>query len=301
MLLRRTAHFAAAAQFGVEQPTALRRLHAATGTLTGAAGLEDLLGRVLDSAITLTGADYGNVQLVDPATGALRIVTQSGFGPEFLDYFAVVEDATSACGRAAATGAQFVVADTRSDPAFAAHRAIAERARFRAVQSTPLLAYDGRLIGMVSTHLRDPYRAAGHDLRILRLFGDVAGELVAHRLGAADSIGWIVIEALLMPGSGRKSPHGGGAVAPNGHAARRMSNGSAGKSWPARPERTASELAGDVVGDLFTAGLGLRNAVDLLGDGHARDRIVAVAEGLDDAIRRIRAEMLCVVAGDPLP
>jgi hypothetical protein len=38
---------------------------------------------VLDTAITLTGADFGNVQLVEPATGALRIVTQLGFDTEF--------------------------------------------------------------------------------------------------------------------------------------------------------------------------------------------------------------------------
>lgn len=40
--------------------------------------LDAALQRMLDVAIEITKADFGNIQLVDPVTGALRIVTQSG-------------------------------------------------------------------------------------------------------------------------------------------------------------------------------------------------------------------------------
>ena len=94
----------------------------------------------------------GNIQIADPATGSLMLVTQAGFGPEFLEYFTVVDgDSQSVCGRAAKHRAQTVVADVRSDPGFAPHREIAAAAGFRAVQSTPLTDYAGRLIGVVST------------------------------------------------------------------------------------------------------------------------------------------------------
>jgi hypothetical protein len=42
-------------------------------------------------ALALTGADLGNIQIADPATGSLMLVTQAGFGPEFLEYFTVVD------------------------------------------------------------------------------------------------------------------------------------------------------------------------------------------------------------------
>jgi len=165
--------------------------------------LGSLLPPVLAGALWLTGADFGNIQLLDPATRSLRIVTQSGFGPEFLDYFAVVDDGHSACGRAAQAGAQAVIADVTADPGFAPHRDIAAASGFRAVQSTPLVDHAGRLIGMVSTHFRRPHRPAGTDLQIMELYGDFAGEALAWYLGAPAGDG---------PGApvslwGARSPH----------------------------------------------------------------------------------------------
>ena len=46
-----------------------------------------LLEDVLDASIAIVGADFGNVQLYDPASGALKIVAQRGFRQDFLDYF----------------------------------------------------------------------------------------------------------------------------------------------------------------------------------------------------------------------
>jgi hypothetical protein len=92
------------------------------------------------------------VQLFNPATGSLSIVTQSGFGSEFLEYFAVVDDDHSACGRAAKARTQTVIADVTADAGFERHREIAEIAAasgFRSVVSTPLMDYSGHLIGMV--------------------------------------------------------------------------------------------------------------------------------------------------------
>jgi GAF domain-containing protein len=162
----------------------MRRLHGVTEKLQDVPRLDMLLPRVLDGALSLTGADFGNIQLLDPVTGLLRIVTQSGFSPEFLEYFAVVDDGHSACGRAAQACAQAVIADVAVDPGFAPHRGIAAASGFRAVQSTPLVDFAGRLIGMVPTHFRRPYRPPARDLRIMELYGDFAGEAVARHLGS---------------------------------------------------------------------------------------------------------------------
>ena len=99
------------------------------------------------------------------------------------DYFAVVEDVHSTCGRAARQGAQTAVADIRADPGFTPHREIAAAAGFRAVQSTPLVDCAGHQIGMVSTHFRRPHRPSDRDLRIMELFADFAGEALTRHLG----------------------------------------------------------------------------------------------------------------------
>jgi GAF domain-containing protein len=144
-----------------------------------AGGLEDVLRQILDGARDLAGADLGNVQLVDPVSGGLWIAAQDGFGPEFLEHFGLVVDDDSACGRAARVCAQTVIADVELDADFAPHRAIAAASGFRAVVSTPLTARSGTLVGMVSTHLRRPGRVEEHALRPLRVYGRLAGELVA--------------------------------------------------------------------------------------------------------------------------
>jgi len=201
---RRAEHFAASVRFGLAEPDAMTRLHGLTKDLRTIPQLSSLLPRVLDGLMSLTGADHGNIQLLDPATGMMRLVTQAGFGPEFLDYFAVVggEDG-SVCGRAARQCAQTVITDVRADPDFAPHREIAAASGFRGVQSTPLVDYAGHLVGMVSTHYQRPHRPSDRDLRLIELYADFAGEAVSRHLGASrdpgDPVGRAVVSALLDP------------------------------------------------------------------------------------------------------
>ena len=177
-----TGHFAPWTDFSLDEPQALRRLAYLAEELGTAPGLDSLLPRILDRALLLMGADFGHIQLLDPAAGVLRIVAQSGFGPEFLDYFAVVDDDRTAGGRAARSGVQAVIADVSTDPGSLPHRAVAAAAGFQAVQSTPLAEGSGRLIGAISTYFRRPHHPSGRDLRIMELYGNVAGEAVARHL-----------------------------------------------------------------------------------------------------------------------
>ncbi|WP_219463500.1 hypothetical protein, partial [Nonomuraea rhizosphaerae] len=56
----------------------------------------------LRAALELTCGDKGNVQLLDRAAGGLTIAAHHGFDQPFLDFFAVVADDCSVCGRAMA-------------------------------------------------------------------------------------------------------------------------------------------------------------------------------------------------------
>ena len=176
---RRAEQFAAWARFDLDEPRAARQLYAATAELRQLSERRLLYGKILEWALSLGGADRGNLQLVNPATGELLIVADHGFGSEFLEYFAVVDDDHSACGRAAKRGGQTVIADVMTDPGFAPHRAIAAASGFRAVLSTPLIDRDGCLIGVVSTHYRRPYRPLVRARQVMERYGAIAGWAVA--------------------------------------------------------------------------------------------------------------------------
>jgi hypothetical protein len=181
-LARQAENFAAWNRLALDAPQAIRRLHAVAKGLREVPRLGLLFTRALEGALTLAGADRGNLQIADPALGGLRIAAQHGFGAEFLDYFAVVDDDRSACGRAAREGTQTVIADVDTDAGFAPHRDIAAASAFRAVQSTPLIDRTGRLLGVVSTHYPRPYRPPGHSLEILRRYGELVGQVMADLL-----------------------------------------------------------------------------------------------------------------------
>jgi len=181
---RRAERFAAWARFDLDEPLAAQQLYVVASGLRHIRRLEPLAGQALDKLLSLARADRGNVQLADPASGALRIIAQHGFGAEFLDHFAVVDDDRSACGRAARRGAQLVITDVITDQGFEPHREIAAVSGFRAVQSTPLVDKAGHLVGMISTHYPRPYDPPARDMRIIGRYADLLAQVLASRLSA---------------------------------------------------------------------------------------------------------------------
>lgn len=159
-----------------------RSLLAAATALHEAPHLAYALPLILEDTMTLMAAEYANVQIVDPRDGSLVLVAQSGFGPGFLEDFAVVRDDRSVCGQAARSGAQSVVADVRAETALEPHWGTFRAAGVRAVQSTPLVDAQGRLIGVISTHAPRPRAPSERDLQVMRLYGHFAGEAVARLL-----------------------------------------------------------------------------------------------------------------------
>lgn len=177
----RVEQFALRTRLRLDEPRAVRRMHALIETVYESSHAGRLLEHALEGAIELIGADFGNVQLRSPTNGGLRIATHSGFDREFLEYFARVEDDTSACGRAASQRAQMVIFDVNEDSAFAPHRKIAAAARFRAVQSTPVIDPTGRLRGVISTHHRRCHKPSDGDLQLVQWYAEHVGIALARQ------------------------------------------------------------------------------------------------------------------------
>jgi len=90
----------------------------------------------LRSAIVAAGAEFGNVQVFDSASGTLKIVAQHGFGTEFLTYFDIVTcDEASACGAALGRRSRIVVENVVTDPIFRDHDSAGIMLRANALSS----------------------------------------------------------------------------------------------------------------------------------------------------------------------
>src|SRR3984893_1929161 len=157
----------------------MRRLHELVNRLLACNDLQTALEEVLDAAIALLEADMGNVQLLDPQSRELQIVAHRGFREDFLEHFrSAGADPSAVCARAAHLGEPAIVEDVQTDPGFAPHRAIAASAGFRAVQSTPVTSRSGELLGVLSTHFRNPHRPSERALRMVELYARQAAEFL---------------------------------------------------------------------------------------------------------------------------
>jgi PAS domain S-box-containing protein len=132
----------------------------------------------VDAAIAVTAADMGNIQLLDHGSGALKIVASRGFDKPFLEFFNAVHEGQAACGTALRSGERVVIEDVTTSPVFMGTPALEVllAAGVRAVESTPLLARSGKIVGMLSTHYRTPRHLADQESHALDLLARQAAD-----------------------------------------------------------------------------------------------------------------------------
>ncbi|MEV5795722.1 ANTAR domain-containing protein [Streptomyces sp. NPDC052192] len=136
---------AAPALPGLRVPPEARTNHAAV--------LQAALRRVLH----ITETDMGNVQLAEHRM--LRLEKHTGLNRQFTDFFAFVQDSTTACAQAARQRQQVTVKDVESSDIFdEASREAILQAGSRAAHSLPLVSRAGQVIGLISSHHEQPLR-----------------------------------------------------------------------------------------------------------------------------------------------
>ncbi len=142
--------------------------------------LKPVLTAVVDAAIAICGADFGNVQLLDADSGELRIVAQRGFPKWWIEFWNTTPKGHGGCGTALEQGRRVIVEDVEQSPIFAGTRALRMqlKAGVRAVQSTPLVSRSGKVLGMFSTHYRTAHRPDERTLGLLDLLARQASDLI---------------------------------------------------------------------------------------------------------------------------
>ena len=155
-------------------------MHALSGRLLEAGGLQPLLQEVMDAAVAIVDAEHGTLQLLEE--DSLRIVAHHGHRQPFLDFFASAETRASVCGEATRRGERVVVPDVEESPLFAGTPSLAvlREAGVRAVQSTPMLSRSGALLGILTTQWGTPHSPGEHDLWRIDLLVRQVADLIEY-------------------------------------------------------------------------------------------------------------------------
>jgi len=162
----------------------MRRLNQLSSLLVGERnGFEDCLAEITKTAVAISEADKGNLQLFDSTSGSLTIVAQQGFKEDFLKFFDSVRKNDAACGAAMGTAKQIIVDDVLTSEIFvglAAQKVLVD-AGVRAVVSTPLMSSKERPLGVLSTHFARPRHPTERQLRLANILARQAADYLERK------------------------------------------------------------------------------------------------------------------------
>jgi PAS domain S-box-containing protein len=133
--------------------------------------VESCLREILDVAIEITSADKGNIQLLNPDSDTLRLITQIGFDEAFLEFFECCDNGDSACGVALQSKQRVVVENVNESEIYLGKPSLEamRHADVLAVESVPLISSAGKALGIISTHFSNAHRPSEQELRLMDL------------------------------------------------------------------------------------------------------------------------------------
>jgi two-component system CheB/CheR fusion protein len=144
---------------------------------------ETLYREIMGTAIALTRADAGTMQIVDESTRELVLIAARGFDSEMIERFRRVDTRSDTpCGAAFAKNRRvFIDFDVPEGEDPDGTLRLHVQAGYRAAQSTPVVSRSGKVIGMVTTHWRERHRPPDRELRFLDLLVRQAADVVEQR------------------------------------------------------------------------------------------------------------------------
>lgn len=150
----------------------LAATHAVARILSESRDLEGVLPHILDSVLEATGADAGEIFLVEEGSGDLVMKVQRGPHPDAFREITRFKPGMGVPGFVAQTREPIVVRDLAREPRFL-RRKLTE-AGFRAFVSVPLKAKD-QVVGVMSAAARDAARLGEAEVQLLVALGNQIG------------------------------------------------------------------------------------------------------------------------------
>jgi GAF domain-containing protein len=170
-----------------EELAATRRLQELSLEMAHEVDIEALYDKLIDSAVAIMGADFGSMQQYFPhlgARGELKLLGHRGFTPEAASFWAWVRaDSSCTCGVAISRRERVIVPDVETCDFMAGKPDQVEllKAGIRAAQSTPLLSRRGELVGMITTHWKEPHEPSSCELNQLDILARLAADLIERK------------------------------------------------------------------------------------------------------------------------
>jgi signal transduction histidine kinase/ActR/RegA family two-component response regulator len=148
-----------------------------------------LYEKLVDAAMAIMRSDFGSMQVLHPQPAELQVLAARGFTPQARQFWERVNaNSGSACAAALRSQQRVIVSDViGSEIVGPADRETYLQTGIRAVQSTPLLTRSGRMVGVISTHWREPHSPSERSLRLLDILARQAADLI-ERLRAAEEL-----------------------------------------------------------------------------------------------------------------
>ena len=149
--------------------------------------VRDLYEKIADAAMAIMRSEFASMQMLYPERGEcgeLLLLAYRGFTSEAARFWEWVPAYSgSTCAVALRTSSRVIAPDVETCDFMAGTEdlRVYRQTRIRAVQSTPLHSRTGQIVGMISTHWREPRMPSERDLRIFDVLARQAADLIERR------------------------------------------------------------------------------------------------------------------------
>ena len=163
---------------------ATQQLQEASTQLIREDNAETLYEQILNTAVAIMRSEFACIQILYPERGSggeLRLLGYRGFNPQAAqDWEWVPLISESIYAIALRTGQRIVIADVQTSDLIVGtqHDATFLHTGIRSVQTTPLISRNRKLVGLISTHWRQPHLPSERDLRLLDVLARLASDLI---------------------------------------------------------------------------------------------------------------------------
>jgi signal transduction histidine kinase len=168
----------------IPDPVLAKHLQEISTELIEAGNVERLYEKLLDAAVAVMRSDTATMQLLDRHRGELQLTASRGLGAELAQSIQWVgPDRAMVCGEALRTGDRILVSDLEqwASAAGISESRVYREAGIRAAQSTPLRSRSGALVGMLSTHWKEPHQPEEDDLWLLDMLARQVADLIERK------------------------------------------------------------------------------------------------------------------------
>lgn len=159
---------------------ALNRLHTISTQCIRQDSLSSIFKDILNTAMSMSHADKGSIQVFNKQSCSLKIYVHSGFEKSFLERYENVVHDMGGCVKAFQEKRRVIIDVATQSPIFIGTpdlQLIFDEG-IESVQSTPMISSSGNILGILSTHYKTRHSFNERELRIFDLLARQAADVL---------------------------------------------------------------------------------------------------------------------------